>query len=66
MFHFIFPPSFEELRSRIEGRGTEQVMLLKKGLIEQKRNDFVDKYDYVVINNDVNAAANDLNGYSSF
>lgn len=58
---FIAPPSLEELRSRLSGRGTESAEEMEKRLscaLEElgQRS----KYDYVIVNDDVTAAANKL------
>ena len=54
---FIAPPSMEELRSRIEGRGTESAESLAqriaKAEIELSRKD---RYDHVVVNDDLERA----------
>lgn len=58
VFIFIMPPSFHELKKRIIGRGTETKQDIKKRLrcayeeVQQVKN-----YDYVVINDDVDKAA---------
>ena len=57
IYVFIVPPSLEELRERIEGRGTDS-----KDVIEKRLNcagqelGYVDKYDYVVINDNIEKA----------
>jgi guanylate kinase len=59
---FLAPPSLEELRARLVGRGTETAEV-----IEQRMNTAVvelemqDKYDYVVVNNKVSGAVDDIN-----
>ena len=58
---FIAPPSLEELRSRLSGRGTESAEEMEKRLscaLEElgQRS----KYDYMIVNDDVTAAANKL------
>lgn len=59
---FLLPPSFEELKKRIIGRGTEEASVIEKRLIKARKEiDFVDKYDYVIINSDINNAVNDIN-----
>lgn len=51
---FIAPPSMEELRSRLAGRGTETVEEMEKRLsCASSEITFVDQYDYVIINDDV-------------
>ncbi|HLR07874.1 MAG TPA: guanylate kinase [Bacillota bacterium] len=57
VFIFLFPPSLEELKNRIINRGTESdervVARLKKA---KKEIEMMDYYDYVVVNDDVDAA----------
>jgi len=58
---FVLPPSFEELRRRIEGRGTEKPEVIEKRMqkaLEEMK--YVDKYDYVVVNNDLEEAVNSV------
>ena len=51
---FILPPSMEELRRRLEGRGTETAEQIDKRLERaQEEMEFVDKYNFVIINEDV-------------
>jgi len=51
------PPSIDDLRKRIEGRKTESQEIIaqrvKKGMNEIKE---ADKYDYVIINDEVEKA----------
>ena len=58
---FIMPPSFAELKRRLSGRGTESEELIQKRLTsalgEIKRA--VD-YDYIVVNKDIAAAADNI------
>ncbi|MDD4200587.1 MAG: guanylate kinase [Eubacteriales bacterium] len=58
---FILPPSVDELKARIIGRGSESEETLKKRL-EEAMNDLeqADKYDYCVINENVDAAADEV------
>lgn len=57
VFIFILPPSMEELRSRLEGRGTETKENMLKRLNEaEKEIEFVFKYDYAVMNDIVEEA----------
>lgn len=51
---FILPPSFDELKRRIEGRGTEQSDIIIKRL-EKAKNEilFADRYDYIIVNDEV-------------
>lgn len=61
VFIFILPPSMEELRNRIVGRGTETEEDIKKrfgsALDEIKQ---VIKYDYAVVNDDLTRAKEDV------
>lgn len=58
---FIMPPSFAELKRRLSGRGTESEELIQKRLTsalgEIKR---AAEYDYIVVNEDITAAADDI------
>lgn len=56
---FILPPSFEELKNRIIGRGseTEETMSRRLGAALQEIST-IDKYDYNVVNDDLQTAVN--------
>lgn len=58
---FIMPPSFAELKRRLSGRGTESEELIQKRLAsalgEIKR---AAEYDYIVVNKDIAAAADNI------
>ena len=58
---FIMPPSFEELKKRLSGRGTESEEVIEKrmnsALSEIKR---AEEYDYIVVNDDIDTAVNDI------
>ncbi len=58
---FIMPPSFAELKRRLSGRATESEELIQKRLTsalgEIKR---ATEYDYIVVNEDIAAAADDI------
>ena len=58
---FIMPPSFEELKRRLRGRGTESEELIEKrlnsALGEIKR---ATEYDYIIVNDNITAAADDI------
>lgn len=55
---FIVPPTKEELYNRLKGRGTESEEIIQKR-IEKAQREFplADKYDYIVVNDDVDNAA---------
>lgn len=57
VFIFLFPPSLDELKNRIEGRGTESEELVINRLKEARKEiEMMHAYDYVVVNDDVNLA----------
>jgi guanylate kinase len=59
---FILPPSFDELEKRITGRGTEEPSVIAKRLSKARKEiDFISKYDYIIINNDLENAVNEVN-----
>ncbi len=59
VFIFILPPSRAELRKRITGRGSETEDDINLRLGETlKEVSYIDKYDYCVINGDINEAVN--------
>ena len=57
----ILPPSLEELKKRLEGRGTEDAEKIANRLarieyeVSQK-----DKYDYLIVNDDLETAIADV------
>ena len=58
---FILPPSLEELRNRLSGRGTETPEVLERRLGEAtKEISFVKEYDFAVINDDLETAIDDV------
>ncbi len=58
---FIEPPSFEELESRLRGRGTDEDEKILKRL-ETAKHELMqkDKFDYIVVNADLEKATNEL------
>lgn len=55
---FIAPPSLEELRSRLTGRGTESAEEVEKRLsCAESELAYRNQYDYIIINDDVEKAA---------
>ncbi len=58
---FIMPPSYEELKARLSGRGTETEELIDRrmnsALGEIRR---ASEYDYIVVNDDIDTAVNDI------
>jgi guanylate kinase len=56
---FILPPSMAELRTRITGRGSETKSDIELRLGEAlKEIAYIDKYDYCVVNGDLDEAVN--------
>ncbi|MFR7991143.1 MAG: guanylate kinase [Anaerovoracaceae bacterium] len=57
IFIFILPPSMAELRKRITGRGSESEEAINLRLSQTlKEVSYIDKYDYCVVNGDLNEA----------
>jgi guanylate kinase len=58
---FITPPAFEDLRDRLQGRGSETESEIERRLGDANSEmEFADTYDFVVINDDVRKAADEL------
>lgn len=58
---FIMPPSMQELESRLRGRGTDSDDVISRRLLAaggEMRH--VAEFDYVIINNEINTALDDL------
>lgn len=61
VFIFLLPPSLEELKRRIEGRGTETEESLKKRLGAAKEEIALgEKYQYLVVNDEVENAVESI------
>jgi guanylate kinase len=61
VFIFILPPSLKELQNRIEGRGTDsKEVILKRMKCAYDELDYAFEYDYVVLNDEVEAAVNKI------
>ena len=61
IFIFLAPPSMDELLRRRQERGTEdrEVMAARQRLAEVEMS-FADRYDYVVVNDDAERAAGEV------
>lgn len=60
---FIKPPSLEELKRRLEKRGTEPEEVIRKRLsLAEEELKEADRFDYVVINEDLDQAINEIAG----
>jgi len=58
---FLVPPGIEELRQRIEKRGTEAKQSIARRLEEASRElKAIVNYDYVVLNDDIDKAVSDV------
>jgi guanylate kinase len=58
---FITTPSLKELQSRLEGRGTDSKETIEKRITNaQKEINYIDTYDYFLVNDDLNKAAQEL------
>lgn len=59
---FVIPPTLDELRNRLEKRGTETEETIR-GRLDRAREEYREAtfYDYIVINDDADAAAEELN-----
>ena len=58
---YIAPPSIDDLRNRLINRGTEEIEVIEKRLrIAEDELKQIDFYDYVVINDDLDKAINDV------
>lgn len=61
VFVFILPPSMEELKQRIINRGSEtQESLMKRFKSAYKEINFISKYNYAVVNDEVETAVEKL------
>lgn len=61
VFTFIMPPSMEELKNRIEKRGTETKDAMVRRLESAyKEIEYVFKYDYAVLNDEVDTAVDKI------
>lgn len=58
---FVIPPSMQELRRRLEGRGTDTARAIEARLI-RARQEYAeaDFYDYIIVNDDADRAAREL------
>jgi guanylate kinase len=58
---FIAPPSLDELHRRLIGRGTETPEAVERRFAQAKTEfTYVDKYDYVIVNDDLEIAVQDV------
>lgn len=59
---YMLPPSFEELRKRLMGRGTETEEKIQKRLRQAAQVELprVDRYDFVIVNDDLEACVEEV------
>ena len=58
---FIVPPNAKELENRLVGRGTEEAEIIKKRLKRAAEETlFIENYEYIVINDDIEDAVSDI------
>lgn len=59
---FVTPPSAEELKSRLVGRGTEKPETIN-GRLKQaiEESTYMERYDHILINDDLDTCVEDLN-----
>ena len=58
---FIVPPNAKELENRLIGRGTEETETIKKRLKRAaEETSFIENYEYIVINDDIEDAVSDI------
>ncbi|MCR5177803.1 MAG: guanylate kinase [Lachnospiraceae bacterium] len=58
---FVTPPSAEELKKRLEGRGTEAPDVIKERLERAKEESkYIDRYDYLLINDDLDRCTEEM------
>jgi guanylate kinase len=58
---FLLPPSFEALEARLRGRGTDSEEVIERRIRNARWElGFYDKYDYLVINDDIDRCIGDV------
>ncbi len=58
---FLLPPSWQELEKRLRSRRTEDYERVKERIKQAKKEiDYAPYYDYLIINDDINRALDDL------
>lgn len=63
---FITTPSLEELKNRLYGRGTDESDVIEKRLENAKKEiEYIEQYDYLVINDDLQTASRQLVGIAN-
>ena len=58
---FVTPPSAEELKKRLVGRGTETMEVINARMARAvEESVFMDRYDYLIVNDDLDACAEEM------
>ena len=58
---FVTPPSAEELRRRLIGRGTETMDVIESRLARAvEESEYMDQYDYLVVNDDLDVCVSEM------
>ena len=61
VFLFIAPPSVEELRRRLNRRGTEAAEVIEERVSQAARElSYADRYDYIIVNGELEKAIQDF------
>ena len=61
VFLFIAPPSLEELRRRLNKRGTEAAEVIEERVSQAARElSYADRYDYIIVNGELEKAIQDF------
>ena len=61
VFLFIAPPSVEELRRRLNKRGTEAAEVIEERVSQAARElSYADRYDYIIVNGELEKAIQDF------
>lgn len=59
---FVTPPSYSELKARLESRGTESPDEIERRLARARQEvAYMDSYDYILVNDDLSMAVNRVN-----
>ncbi|GAA6492474.1 MAG TPA: guanylate kinase [Candidatus Bariatricus faecipullorum] len=60
---FVTPPSAQELKRRLTGRGTETEEVIQARLARAAEEaEYMDRYDYLVVNDDLESCVEELHG----
>jgi guanylate kinase len=62
---FILPPSMEELERRLTRRGEEEAVMRRRLANARKELDLADRYDYLIVNDEMERAADELHAVVS-